>query len=522
MKDNMSIHRAFFGKHLLVTGGSGFVGKVWISMILSKVPEIGKIYVLVRNKKNQTAFERFEEMLSSSPVFKPLHEKWGDKLPEYLHRRLEIVEGDVSLPGLGIPPDIRRGLEEKIDLVVNCAGLVDFEPDLREAIRINAMGAIHALEFTKECRNASLLHISTAFVCGKTSGGLVNETLIPDYNPQGLQYSVEKEYEDVLQEISTEEKGKDWVVAGQTRARKWSWPNGYTYSKSMAESLIQSRAGNLRFAILRPSIVESALSFPFPGWNEGAETCTPISYLAGSWLRHITARPKLALDIVPVDLVGRGITLAAAALLTGREFPVYHCASSDRNLLTVGRMLELIDLAHRKYYRAHGKSTLDRMLLSRWDAVPVGENSPFSVTQLRKWATSLTNLAKKLEGKAPESLKELAHRLTLFAHNSKWTLIKAEKIIQVFLPFIHDNDFRFVTKHLAEHEVEEMEDFGFEPEKIHWREYVIDIHEPGIRKWCYPILEHSPVEKYTPPYSFHLIKEATKSRAQKRAVGGRT
>jgi long-chain acyl-CoA synthetase len=115
----------------------------------------------------------------------------------------------------------------------------------------------------------------------------------------------------------------------------------------MAESLIQNRAGGLRYAILRPSIVESAMDFPFPGWNEGAETCTPISYLAGSWLRHITARPKLTLDIVPVDAVCRGIAVAGAALLAGCHHPVYHCASSHRNPLSVGRMLELIALAHR-------------------------------------------------------------------------------------------------------------------------------------------------------------------------------
>ncbi|MFO1464246.1 MAG: fatty acyl-CoA reductase [bacterium] len=502
----LSLQNCYAGKRILLTGASGFVGKVWLAMMLAKFPELGKCYVLIRPKKTLSAVERFEELLGRSPAFRPLHQQWGEGLNDFLRDRLEVLEGDVSMPNLGLAPELSRRLHSEVDLIVHCAGLVDFEPDLREAVAANVNGTMHALAFAKSCRRAAFLHVSTAFVCGRTRGEFVAETLKRNFVPNGADYDVEAEYREVLQQTQTEEKRRDWVEQGQERARRWGWPNAYTYTKSMAESLILNRAGDLPYAILRPSIVESALDFPFPGWNEGAETCTPISYLAGSWLRHITARPKLTLDIVPVDTVCRGIAVAGAALLAGRHRPVYHCASSYRNALSVGRMLELIDLAHRIHYREHGTSPLERLLLSRWDAVAVTEQSPFAVDKLKELATQLSAATKKWEAKASDRVKAWIHPLTVFANQSKWTLIKAEKIIQVFLPFIYENNFRFVTENLAAHRVVESE-FQFRPEAIDWRDYILNIHEPGVRRWCYPILESKPVETDAHPYAVRLARE---------------
>ncbi len=503
----LSLRETYFGKHVLLTGASGFVGKVWLAMMLAKFPELEKVYVLVRPKKKLSGFERFEALLGSSPVFRPLHEQWGAELPEYLRDRLEILEGDVSEPGLGIAESVAKRVRKKIDLLVHCAGLVNFEPDLRDAIKINVTGTMHALEFAQSCDHAGFLHISTCFVCGKTADRLAPETLTPNYVPDRQGYDAEAEYREVLDLTRNTQEKRDWEKVGHDRARKRGWPNAYTYSKSLAESLIQARAGGLRYSVFRPSIVESAMDFPFPGWGEGAETCTPISYLAGSWLRHITARPNLTLDIIPVDAVARGMVAAGAALLAGRHQPVYQCASSQKNRISVGRMLELITLAHRAYYRDHGETTLQRLVLSRWDSVTVSEQSPFLVSKLKDRATTLLHWVRKLEAKLSEPGQRWVHPVTAFATRSKWTLVKAEKIIQVFLPFIYENDFRFVTQNLSELEIAE-EDFRFHPETIDWREYVLKVHEPGIRKWCYPILEGKPVERYVPEYPFRLPRQA--------------
>ena len=59
------------------------------------------------------------------------------------------------------------------------------------------------------------------------------------------------------------------------RAQQWGWPNTYTYTKSLGEQLTKKRAADVGVpvSIVRPAIVESSMSFPFPGWNEGINTC---------------------------------------------------------------------------------------------------------------------------------------------------------------------------------------------------------------------------------------------------------
>src|SRR5436309_14701888 len=51
---------------------------------------------------------------------------------------------------------------------------------------------------------------------------------------------------------------------GVERSAWWGWPNIYTYTKSLGEQLVAAETGIVR-SIVRPSIVESALSYPFPG-----------------------------------------------------------------------------------------------------------------------------------------------------------------------------------------------------------------------------------------------------------------
>ena len=51
--------RLFAGKRFIVVGGTGFLGKVWVSMFLHRFPEIDHLYLMVRAKGAQTPEERF-------------------------------------------------------------------------------------------------------------------------------------------------------------------------------------------------------------------------------------------------------------------------------------------------------------------------------------------------------------------------------------------------------------------------------------------------------------------------------
>lgn len=54
----MDIYSTFKGKHIFITGGVGFIGKVLIEKLLRSFPDLGNIYVLIRNKKGKTPEER--------------------------------------------------------------------------------------------------------------------------------------------------------------------------------------------------------------------------------------------------------------------------------------------------------------------------------------------------------------------------------------------------------------------------------------------------------------------------------
>ncbi len=53
--------------------------------------------------------------------------------------------------------------------------------------------------------------------------------------------------------------------AGTKRANELGWPNTYTLTKSLAESLIANTAPVLPIAMVRPAIVETSVAKPFCG-----------------------------------------------------------------------------------------------------------------------------------------------------------------------------------------------------------------------------------------------------------------
>src|SRR5260370_3474844 len=72
---------------------------------------------------------------------------------------------------------------------------------------------------------------------------------------------------------------------GLRRAQHLGWPNTYTFTKSLGESILARRGRDLPIPIVRPSILESSERSPFTGWNEGINTSGPLSYLLGTHFR---------------------------------------------------------------------------------------------------------------------------------------------------------------------------------------------------------------------------------------------
>jgi thioester reductase-like protein len=525
---SLSVRRTLANRHLLLIGVTGFIGKVWLVDLLEKLPDIGKITLLIRRNRTTTAQRRFEKIAEESPTFDSLHGRYGEGFAAFLKTKVEVVEGDVSLPGLGLDEVVQARLAKSLDLVVNSAGLTDFNPDLRDALSSNVDSAIHLLEFLRKCDHAGLMHLSTCYVVGMRDGR-VSEELPENYNPaRDPEFDAEREIEslrETVRRIETRSEGPEltralrrqavgrggdansapaaelegvlkrnrarWVRnrlvrVGMRRARHLNWPNTYTFTKSLGESVLARKGRDLPIAIVRPSIVESSERSPFAGWNEGINTSGPLSYLLGTNFRQLPSNERKCLDVIPVDMVCRGMTLIASAVIARRNARLYHLATSAINPVNMGRSIELTGLAHRKHYRT--TQSIDSWLKVKFETIPVSKQryEQLSIPRQKAVVSRINRVALTLGmKKAPLARAER-------------DLIRAEKLIELYEPFILHNEHVFECENArllsSALPLEERYLFDFAPEAIDWWDYWINVHIPALRRWCYPLMEGRPLE----------------------------
>ena len=121
------------------------------------------------------------------------------------------------------------------------------------------------------------------------------------------------------------------------------WPDAYPFTKALGErALVEQWEGKVPITFVRPSIIESTLAEPRPGWIRGFRMAEPIivSYARGL-LAEFPGVPEGIVDVIPVDLVVAAI-LAVAAHGPEPGLPkVYQVASGVRNPLRYGRLVDL-------------------------------------------------------------------------------------------------------------------------------------------------------------------------------------
>src|SRR5258707_2282554 len=191
--ESLSVLETLANRHILLIGVTGFIGKVWLVDLLEKIPNIGRITLLIRRNRTTSAQRRFEKIVEESPTLDRLQEIHGANLAAFLREKVEVVEGDVRRPGLGLAAATQSRLQRSLDVIANSAGLTDFNPDLRVALASNVDSTRYLLDFLRKCDHAGLMHLSTCYVVGMRDGR-VNEELSANYNPGGHpDFDAEKE-----------------------------------------------------------------------------------------------------------------------------------------------------------------------------------------------------------------------------------------------------------------------------------------------------------------------------------------
>jgi fatty acyl-CoA reductase len=272
------------GKDVLLTGATGFLGKVVLHDLIQRSESlgVGKIRVLLRTSGSVTAEQRFDADIASSPCFDDLDPSWRDYV--------DAIACELSLPGAGIEPGKRESLTTSVTHIINCAASVQFDLPIQNAATANVATALEILDFAQSCpRLESLVNVSTAYVTPHPKDGReVLEELAP------LPHDAGELYDAIMRgEIDETE------LLAET-----GHPNTYTLTKCIAEHLLTERKGDTPLTLVRPSIISSSLQKPRPGWIDSPAAFALFAAQIGSGrMRAVIARPNARIDVVPCDAV---------------------------------------------------------------------------------------------------------------------------------------------------------------------------------------------------------------------------
>ncbi|HEX3773681.1 MAG TPA: AMP-binding protein [Polyangiaceae bacterium] len=534
----LDLKKMLSGRRLVVIGGTGFLGKVWWSFLLSRFPDLERIYLVMRTKAGLSVEQRYETEVEPNAVLDPLRAAHGDHFQAFIRGKLTVVAGDVVQPFCGMSAELRDDLRSNIDAVVNVAGVVDFDPPLDEALEVNAFGVQNLVALARDLGNVPLLHTSTCYVAGNRTGH------VPETDPRQFPFPRADELErshwdpdreiaeclDVIEQarhrasdafrqshfldeakknlLERNEPGRGSVLEaevrrvkrkfvearlaemGMERAQFWGFPNTYTYTKAIGEQI--AAASGLPFTIVRPAVVESTSHYPFPGWNEGVNTSAPLIFVVRQGGLQIPGSDNY-LDVIPCDMVAAGLTLALGELLEGTAKPVYQLGSTDSNPCTMRRFFELSGLYKRKYFQRTGKGgPVISFLQSHWEAAMLSKSQfeSYGPHAIAKQGKALSKLLKKAAlGPAAPLFKPAAKLVDEFSEQQR----KVGNVLGAFVPFTCEFHyiFRCENTRAAHARLSEAEQalVDWSPESINWREWFLDVHVPGLERWVFPQIE---------------------------------
>ena len=369
------IVEALRGKTILVTGSTGFLGKSIVEKCLRAIPDVARINLAIRSSARRPAADRLEREVLSSPAFKRLKEELGEEgFAKLAAEKLGVVEIDLGRDGLGLTDEGRERLRA-CDIVIHSAAAVEFDNPADLSAQTNLLGAARLVEALRSSGALPhLVHVSTAYVGGMLRGVVREEPpLDPGLNWRheaevlsSLRGPVEEESRrpEILNKLgrearsrmgpagtpavarATERLREKWVKdrlveRGRVHANSMGFSDIYSFTKAMAEHAVVELHGDIPLSIVRPSIIESALAEPFPGWLEGFRMAEPLILAFGrNILRDFSGLPDSILDIIPADLVVNTVLAVAANPPPDSKPRVYHAASGSRNPLRLRQMAD--------------------------------------------------------------------------------------------------------------------------------------------------------------------------------------
>ncbi len=503
------IAEALTGKRIAITGATGFLGTALTERLLRSVPDC-ELVLLVRPGRRTNVVHRVQREVLRNDAFNRLREAWGDDFDDICDRRITVVSGDVSVDGLGLS-DSDHETFCGCDIIIHSAATVSFDSPLDASIEINLLGPNRVLEACHiQGVSPHVIAVSTCYVAGNRRGSAA-EVFLAD-TPFSLDVDWRAEvsaarrtradldaasrapdrlrrfHRDAREELGpaglpmlaakTEQLRRDWVdtemvTAGRSRATSLGWPDVYTYSKALGEQALVELHGEVPISIVRPSIIESALTEPSPGWIRGFRMAEPlfVSFAKGE-LDTFPGYPEGVIDVIPVDMVAAAI-IAVAARGPAPAPEVFQVASGAVNPLR----FKVLTTTTIQWFQDHPV----------YDA----KGHPTASTEWRFAGSS--GLSEQLDRvmTAFNAAQKVVNHLPMRGRND-FTVRLAKRRAELSQIRDYVQLYGAYGKCEALYEIDrtlelwdslppaDQERFGFDPRVLDWRHYIADVHLPTV------------------------------------------
>ncbi|XP_044741985.1 fatty acyl-CoA reductase 1-like [Chrysoperla carnea] len=293
-KNVPSICEFYADQNILVTGGTGFMGKVLIEKLLRSCPKIKGIYLLLRSKKNYTDEERLNKMFNI-PLFNRLKEEYPESLS-----KVKVIKGDISKLEYGLSDSDLEFIIHEINIVFHVAASVRFDDSLKDAILINTRGTREMLKILKQMQNLKVFLYTSTTYCNVDKG------------VDTIEEKVYKATTDWKTMIKAAEIMDENVLNFLEEKILNKYPNTYTFSKNLAEELLFESCEDVSTVIFRPSVVVGSEKEPMPGWVDNYNG--PMGLLTGIMtgvIHAVYANGDTKVDWMPVDIAIKGMITSA-------------------------------------------------------------------------------------------------------------------------------------------------------------------------------------------------------------------
>ncbi|KAI3450694.1 hypothetical protein Pfo_007359 [Paulownia fortunei] len=485
-----SILQFLENKSILVTGATGFLAKVLIEKILRVQPNVKKLYLLLRAADSLSALHRFNTEVMAKDLFKVVKEKYGSNLNSLILEKVTLLPGDITRDRLGLGGSTSKELFGEVDVVINLAATTDFDERFDIALGINTIGPANVLNFSKKCSKLKVfLHVSTAYVCGEKEG-LVLETpfnLGDTLNgTSGLDINKEKEVvEETLKELRADKASDKYITStmkdlGIQRARKYGWPNTYSFTKAMGEMLLGHMKEKTPLVIIRPTIITSTYKEPFPGWLEGIRNID--SFVVGYGKGKMTCfpgDPQSIVDLIPADMVVNAMIVSMVANADEPTQIIYHVGSSMSNPVLYRRLQDygLRYFTERPWINKYGKPVIVRK------GTELG-----TINTVRRYMEMHYLIPLKILSLVNTASCQYFQGTYLdLARKVKFLM----RLVELFSPYVFfkgvfdDMNTEKLRRAAGESCGIENEMFYFDPKCINWDDYFMYTHIAGVVKYAF-------------------------------------